>query len=340
MASKNVLITTTSSIDGHKIDQYKGVISARVVTGTGLFSDWAASFSDMFGGRSNSYNSQLKSIYDEVISQLEAEAKKVGANLILGFKIDHDEISGKGKQMFMVTATGTAANSNSITLVEETTENEVVLEKFTYELNRQRLIHSVTRNPDELHSKWDYIVQERVHEVMEVVFKHYLSYDGYVEDDVMKNSPQYFSEIEEHSKSYLYENLANVKGTQRVAKLIVDANLVDYERVISLLNSESMPLQKCGLRLLSGKKKRYSPSDIDTLEAIDQLISNNFKQQGKNIDSDKWECRCGKVNKTSATYCKSCDHDIMGFLQNEVSSEYAKAAARETRYVLKLIFKV
>lgn len=340
MTSNNVLITTTSSIDGHKINQYKGVVSARVVTGTGLFSDWAASFSDVFGGRSNTYNTQLKSIFDEVIAQLEVEAKMVGANLILGIRIDHDEISGKGKQMFMVTATGTAAFSNSITLDEEITENEVMLEKFSYELNRLRLIQTIKSNPSQLLTNWDYVSENRVHEVMYEVLKHYISYDGYVEDVVMQKSPQYFSDLDVYSKPFLYKNIFIDNIAQRVAKLIVDSNLVDYDQVITLLNSDSISLKKCGLRLMLGKKKRYSTSDINTLESIDQLISELFKKQGKAIDSDKWECKCGKVNKISLTYCKSCSHDIWGFLQHEVTSENAKAAIRETKSVLKQIFKV
>lgn len=36
------------------------------------------------------------------------QAQNIGADAIVGFSIDFDEITGKGKQMFMATATGTA----------------------------------------------------------------------------------------------------------------------------------------------------------------------------------------------------------------------------------------
>ena len=104
----DILVTTTSTIDGMLIKQYIKPISAHVVAGTNFFSDFFASFSDVFGGRSNTYQRQLSSIYTESIEILKQSAYQIGANCILGLKVDLDEISGKGKSMFMITATGTA----------------------------------------------------------------------------------------------------------------------------------------------------------------------------------------------------------------------------------------
>jgi len=56
---KDVLVTTTTSIDGLNVKQYIKPISAHVVAGTGFFSDFAASLSDVFGGRSQTYQRQL-----------------------------------------------------------------------------------------------------------------------------------------------------------------------------------------------------------------------------------------------------------------------------------------
>src|SRR5689334_15553241 len=130
MKTKRLLITTTSSIDGAKVNSYKGIVSARVVTGTDLFTDFFASVSDVFGGRSGAYQKQLKSIYDEVIDLLSDDATKMGANVILGLKIDHDEISGKGKQMFMVTATGTAVKIDDYKSEQSSILNEISLESY------------------------------------------------------------------------------------------------------------------------------------------------------------------------------------------------------------------
>ena len=42
------------------------------------------------------------------IKQVEREAQRLGADAIVGLKIDFGEISGKEKSMFMVSAVGTA----------------------------------------------------------------------------------------------------------------------------------------------------------------------------------------------------------------------------------------
>jgi len=76
------------------------------VAGTGLFSDVAASFSDVFGGRSSSYKRQLEDINDEAVAEIKEQAAQKNADAVVGLKIDHDEISGQQKDMLMVTATG------------------------------------------------------------------------------------------------------------------------------------------------------------------------------------------------------------------------------------------
>jgi len=103
------MVTTTQTLDGWEIETYIGPVFSHIVAGTGLFSDFAASLSDIFGGRSKTYQKQLSSINIEAIELLKNKTSLLGGNLILGFRIDHDEISGKAKQMFMVTASGTAA---------------------------------------------------------------------------------------------------------------------------------------------------------------------------------------------------------------------------------------
>lgn len=44
------IITTTPTIEGHPIKAYLGAINVNVVIGTNFFSDFAASFTDVFGG--------------------------------------------------------------------------------------------------------------------------------------------------------------------------------------------------------------------------------------------------------------------------------------------------
>jgi uncharacterized protein YbjQ (UPF0145 family) len=102
------IISTTERIENGIIRQYIDVICSNIVVGTNIFSDFAASFSDFFGGKSESYRRKLEYIYNEASKDLKNKAIRIGANAIIGFKVDFDEISGKDKSMFMVSVSGTA----------------------------------------------------------------------------------------------------------------------------------------------------------------------------------------------------------------------------------------
>ena len=49
-----MIVTTTVSVEGRRITEYKGIVS-----GVNFVRDVAASFSNFFGGRSGSYEEEL-----------------------------------------------------------------------------------------------------------------------------------------------------------------------------------------------------------------------------------------------------------------------------------------
>ncbi|GEM_PF-835019 len=102
------IITTSPIIENRTITEYLGPIISNEVLGVNVISDSIASFSDFFGGSSGTYRNKLEDLKRTVLSDLEKQALKLGADAIVGFCIVFNEISGKGKQMFMATATGTA----------------------------------------------------------------------------------------------------------------------------------------------------------------------------------------------------------------------------------------
>ncbi len=107
MKTKN-LITTTNGIENHKITQYIELVSANIVIGANFFSDFKASFTDLFGGNSKTYQKKLDEVYAQALAQIDQKASEVGANAVVGLKVDFGEVSGGGKSMFMVSAIGTA----------------------------------------------------------------------------------------------------------------------------------------------------------------------------------------------------------------------------------------
>lgn len=103
-----MILSTTDSIEGQKIVQYIGVISADVVMGTNFMRDFFASVRDVVGGRSGSYEKVFTDAKQEALNDLAEKAKEMGANAVIGIDLDYEIIGGDQKTLLMVTANGTA----------------------------------------------------------------------------------------------------------------------------------------------------------------------------------------------------------------------------------------
>ena len=104
----DVQIFTTPILDGITIKEYKGIVITRNVRALNIIRDFFTSFRDIFGGRSGSYQDVMRDMQDEVIAELRAEARRLGANAIVGFTIDYDNVGAKSKSLLMASARGTA----------------------------------------------------------------------------------------------------------------------------------------------------------------------------------------------------------------------------------------
>lgn len=82
--------------------------------GVNVISDSIASFSDFFGGSSGTYRGKLEDLKRTVLNDLRSQALSQGADAIVGFSIAFNEISGKGKQMFMATGTAVKLGHNRL----------------------------------------------------------------------------------------------------------------------------------------------------------------------------------------------------------------------------------
>lgn len=102
------IITTSPLIENRTIVDYLGPVISNEVLGVNIISDSIASFSDFFGGTSGTYRNKLDDLKRRVLGDLKRQAVDKGADAIVGLNISFNEITGKGKQMFMATATGTA----------------------------------------------------------------------------------------------------------------------------------------------------------------------------------------------------------------------------------------
>lgn len=102
-----MISTTTTSIEGKRIVEYKGIVFGEVISGVNFIRDFAAGLTNFFGGRSGSYEDELQQARDAALREMEQRAMQRGANAVIGVDIDY-EILGTGNNMLMVSASGTA----------------------------------------------------------------------------------------------------------------------------------------------------------------------------------------------------------------------------------------
>lgn len=103
-----MIITTTDSIEGRATTQYLGVVSGEAVMGTNIFRDFFAGIRDIVGGRSGSYEKELRSAKDLAMEEITTQARELGADAIVAVDLDYESIGGGDKSMLMVCANGTA----------------------------------------------------------------------------------------------------------------------------------------------------------------------------------------------------------------------------------------
>ena len=108
---KNRIITTTPTIEGKRIVEYKGIVFGEVIQGINFIKDFTAKFTDILGGRAEEYEEELVNARADAINEMITRAKKIGANALVGVKIDVEIAGGnegKAIAMLVVTASGTA----------------------------------------------------------------------------------------------------------------------------------------------------------------------------------------------------------------------------------------
>jgi len=340
--AKDILVVTTHTIEGLKIQRYLKPITAHVVGGTNMISDFFATFTDAFGGRSQTYQKHLNSLYTEAIERIQVEAQAIGANCVIGLNIDMDEISGKGKSMFMLTAIGTAVileeNNKLIDSAYLKNKTEIIgADKIINLKKRKEIIEKANTDnlmlDDEI---WNFITINKVDDILSYLLMKYsllLDKDEFNSDI----SDKYYNHLIEYLDGIISDNVINIvysfvakEGNERfitrLCRIIKQLNLLDLTKVYELLQIQDFNIRKRALRIINSDKQFYNKDDIKELQKIKSNIKETFIERGiwtkkKQIlsskEKDVWTCECGNSNNEANNECDKCFKNIYGFTKKE-----------------------
>jgi uncharacterized protein YbjQ (UPF0145 family) len=103
----HMIVTTTPTIEGKRIKDYRGIVTGEAILGANIFRDLFAGIRDIVGGRSAAYERELRTARETAMQELIQTATEHGANAIVGIDLDY-EILGQNNGMLMVSISGTA----------------------------------------------------------------------------------------------------------------------------------------------------------------------------------------------------------------------------------------
>ena len=103
-----MIITTIQDVPGMETVEYRGLATGEVVAGINVVKDIGAGLRNLFGGRIKGYEDEIIQARAEALKELEVRAAAMGANAVIGVRIDFDALGSNGNNMLLVTVTGTA----------------------------------------------------------------------------------------------------------------------------------------------------------------------------------------------------------------------------------------
>lgn len=335
-----MIVTTTNSIEGREISRYYDPIAANVVIGTNIFSDIGASYVDFFGGRSSGYEKKMQEMYRRVTETLKQRAQSLRADAIIGLSVDIDEISGKGSQMFMITAVGTPVHLKEAIRVpiekrDDVLDGELIQQKVTADiiLENYKTIEYISKETAE------FIATSGLKEFEPLLFKA-MNEDFGIEQSSKEKQEilfRYFSYLpSDEAIAILYNALSKRNLTtlqaKRINYIVASSNLIDYPRAIELLNS-NMLARRVALKVFSLNKDWYSKEDIDILKTLEGNALVKFFPEIVEVKESKgmfsggkevWQCACGHANKLDNPNCSSCNRDKRGFEEKSLKPEHVQ----------------
>jgi uncharacterized protein YbjQ (UPF0145 family) len=101
-----MLVTTTATLQDRRIVDYLGLVTGESILGANIVRDVFAGIRDIVGGRAGAYEKVLRDARRIAIEEMTEEARKLGANAVIGVDVDYETVGGG--TMLMVSVSGTA----------------------------------------------------------------------------------------------------------------------------------------------------------------------------------------------------------------------------------------
>lgn len=257
---KDILVITTSAIEGFNVLKHLNPVSAHIVSGTNLLDNLSKNLLNTRTIDSDSCQKKIDLLYNEAIEKIKYNTHEIGGNCVIGLSFNMNEISEKGKPILLMSVTGTAViiekketKRNISALYNEETKaisyDEIKNSQYKNKLIKKANDGSLSMDDE----SWQFLIYNQVDEVFDYV-KSKLEdlfgtekYEEYVENFIC-----YTKSLKRNKKiELLYKTIKteeNEQTLQIIINIIDGLHLYEFEKIMKLLNSEGINGDEIGIK--------------------------------------------------------------------------------------------
>ena len=92
----NMPVTTTFTIEGYRIREYRGIIRGIIVRAPTIAQGIVGGLKSIIGGRIGAYTQMCEQARQQAYELMILHAQEVGANAVVGLRYDASEVVSKG----------------------------------------------------------------------------------------------------------------------------------------------------------------------------------------------------------------------------------------------------
>jgi uncharacterized protein YbjQ (UPF0145 family) len=286
---ENIIITSSYSVEGYKISRYIQFVSVEVVIGTGLFSEFKASFSDFFGSRSRAFQSKLSKIKALAIQELKEKARYLNGDAVISVDLDYTNFT-QNIIGLIISGTVVTLNKDNESYKIKSIDDEINLVDINsplYIKSKKIIKHFCESKTKKLFVQFE-LLNPKWLDIEAIKFNLKLS--TFLNESVdLENS----SEI-----------VTNFTG-EAIQKIQIEINASNYDIISHIdITIEKIGFKTKELWLSSGNiiNPNLSVEDLVVYQNYFGIDANCYPVENKN----SWICICGNCNSTSEKKCSNC----------------------------------
>lgn len=103
-----MMMVTTPDIEGKSVKKYLGIVNGEGLIGANVYKDLFSGVRDVVGGRTSTYEEELKKARKIALDSMQEKAEALGANAILNVRVKYSNLGGTMGNTILVSVNGTA----------------------------------------------------------------------------------------------------------------------------------------------------------------------------------------------------------------------------------------